>query len=456
MNDLAIFVGRLHPLVVHLPIGILLLAAVLEFWPGGIAVRTRRLTWGLGAASALAAVGIGWVLAETGGYGDEVFAHRWLGVGVAVLAVVGFALSARGGLAAKLAAVTTAVVLGLAGHAGGNLTHGEDYLWAYAPGVVQAVAGYEPSPARAEVDLSGRTPDSVAVFAEVLQPLLELRCIECHDASRQNGGLRLDAPHHVLAGGRGGPIVVAGKPMASEWVRRVTLPRSNRKSMPPKGDAIDYADVRLLSWWIERGADTLARIVPEEVPEDVAAILQRRYGLAMTPKPFVERLTGPAASEDDLAALAAEGWLVERLSPSSPALSVKVVPGGALAPGAWRVLSERVPEQVAWLDVGGHRLAAEEVELLAGLPNLYRLRLDGTDVTDASVERLASLPHLASLNLYDTPVTDAALEALVEAPALRQLYLFQSGTTAAGVEAFAEARPDVEVDRGFSFAIRGG
>lgn len=446
-----IFIGRLHPLVVHLPIGILLLAAVLEFWPGGIAPRVRRIAWGLGALSAAGAAAVGWVLAESGGYGEEVFAHRWLGVGVAGLAVLGFAVSARGGLPAKLAALTTAALLGFAGHAGGNLTHGDDYLWAYAPGIVQAAAGYEPTATAAEVDLTGREPDSVLVFTELLQPMLELRCVACHDDARQNGGLRLDAAHHVLAGGRGGPIVTAGEPMSSEWLRRVTLPRSNRKSMPPKGDALDYADVRLLAWWIERGADTLDRIDVRDVPDDVAAILEARYGLALTPKPFAERLVAPPVTDGHLAALASAGWVAERLSPLSPALSVRVAAGQALGAPALETLAEHVPEQVVWLDLGGQPLSDDAAQALQRLPNLQRLRVNGTAITDASVARLAQLTNLASLNLYDTPVTDASLEALVGAPALRRLYLWQSGTTDAGVAAFAEARPDVTVDRGFAF-----
>ena len=453
MNDLLLFLGRLHPLVVHLPIGILLLAAALEFWPGGVPLHARRIAWGLGAVGAIAAAAVGWILAESGGYGEEVFAHRWLGVGVAVLGAVGFALSAAGGLPAKLAAVATAVVLSLAGHAGGNLTHGEDYLWAYAPGFVQAAAGYEPTPTRAEVDLAGRSPDSVLVYADLIAPVVELRCVACHDADRSNAGLRLDAPHHVLAGARGGPIVVAGEPMESEWLRRVTLPRSNSKSMPPKGDALDYADVRLLAWWIERGADTLDRVGVDDVPDDVAAILEDRYGLALEPAPFADRLQAPPLPPEATAKLAEHGWALDPLTPSSPAVAARPASGRTLDAEAIRALVETVPEQVVRLDLGGQPIADEALAQLAELPNLHTLRLDGTAVTDATVARLAALPHLASLNLYDTGVSDAALESLTDAPALEHLYLWRSGATAAGVDAFAAARPEVDVDRGFAFAM---
>ena len=46
--DLGLFFGRLHPLIVHLPIGFLLLAAVLEWWPGEKARPAIQTAWFLG------------------------------------------------------------------------------------------------------------------------------------------------------------------------------------------------------------------------------------------------------------------------------------------------------------------------------------------------------------------------------------------------------------------------
>ena len=81
--------GRLHPLIVHLPIGILLFAYTLMLFE-----RFRRVDMAaavsfallLGAISAAAACGAGWLLAQSGEYNaDLVFKHQWTGIATAAL-----------------------------------------------------------------------------------------------------------------------------------------------------------------------------------------------------------------------------------------------------------------------------------------------------------------------------------------------------------------------------------
>ena len=77
MENMFLFLGRLHPLVVHLPIGILLLLAFIElagYWSRfprlGGAQRTVILA--CGAVASLAAAGLGWLLAERGDFSGTV------------------------------------------------------------------------------------------------------------------------------------------------------------------------------------------------------------------------------------------------------------------------------------------------------------------------------------------------------------------------------------------------
>src|SRR5260221_2067233 len=85
--------GRLHPLLVHLPIALILIAAVAEI----VSVATRFQEWHTaavanvraGAAFAMAAAVAGWLLASSriveASPGLEW--HRWLGLAAAVAAV---------------------------------------------------------------------------------------------------------------------------------------------------------------------------------------------------------------------------------------------------------------------------------------------------------------------------------------------------------------------------------
>lgn len=451
LADLALFFGRFHPLVVHLPIGILILAAVLEFWPGDKARTAIRVAWVLGALSAVAAAGLGWLLAAESGGGDTLFWHRWLGVGVAALAVGGVFLATKGGKLAKGYGLLTVALLGLAGHQGGNLTHGEDYLFQHAPPVVQRLAGHGVD-SSAHVDWERVDVDSINLYAAFLRPALDETCVKCHNAGKQNGGLRMDEAHFLFPGGDGGPIITAGNAMKSSWYKRVTLPRDNVKSMPPQGQPWDFADIELLKYWIDEGADTLFVFDPAGTPDHIKELLKRDYGLDLRPRLFVETTTAPAASPQKLDELSEMNWSVSPLTTSGSALELKPAPGRELAPDALPRLAEIAPEQVVYLSLDNLPLTDADLAVLTKFPNLNRLRLNGTQVGLATVERLAKLPHLESLNLYATGLDDGVFEYLATFPSLRRVYLWQTGVTEAAATTYAEAHPEVDVDTGFTFA----
>src|SRR5215471_18811197 len=87
------FVGRFHPLAVHLPIALVLLVAVLECAGLLPALRHLKASAGfvlaLAAATALNAVFLGWMLGRSGGYeGSLVTRHMWGGISLAAALVV--------------------------------------------------------------------------------------------------------------------------------------------------------------------------------------------------------------------------------------------------------------------------------------------------------------------------------------------------------------------------------
>src|SRR5215470_10233922 len=88
-GELNQFVGRFHPLVVHLPIAFLLLVPLLECI--GLFRRWNHLrelagfVLVLSSISVFAAVFLGWLLAWSGGYeGNLVVSHMWGGFLLAV------------------------------------------------------------------------------------------------------------------------------------------------------------------------------------------------------------------------------------------------------------------------------------------------------------------------------------------------------------------------------------
>ena len=138
------FLGRFHPVAVHLPIGLLLAAALAEVifiwtraeWLSGAA----RFSVLLGAAGAVGAASLGWLNAMSANYDGDLAQvlenHRWLGTGTAVLAVVVAVLSevyrrrpvTMWRVAYRLSLFIAAAAVGLTGHLGGTLVYGVNYL----------------------------------------------------------------------------------------------------------------------------------------------------------------------------------------------------------------------------------------------------------------------------------------------------------------------------------------
>src|SRR5689334_21791150 len=76
--------GRLHVAVVHLPVALLLVAAILELWHLIRRSPTRspsaRTCLVIGAASAVIATATGWIHRGSTPNGDTLVRHQWLGV----------------------------------------------------------------------------------------------------------------------------------------------------------------------------------------------------------------------------------------------------------------------------------------------------------------------------------------------------------------------------------------
>lgn len=448
--DFGLFLGRFHPLLVHLPIGILLLAVGLEWWPGDRMRTAIRLSWAAGAISAVVTAFCGWLLAGEAGGGDGLFWHKWLGISVAVMALIGVWVARRNRSFVRAYGLGTVLVLALAGHQGGNLTHGDEYLWQHAPGPLQKLVGHVPN-GDASHDWSRVNLDSINIFTTFLEPAINDKCVRCHNENKQNGGLRMDTPRQLLAGGDGGSIIRPGAPLESEWLRRLTLPRDHKNAMPPDDAPVDFVVTRLLEYWIAEGADTLAVLDPQRTPADLKALLLRDYQLELRPRLFVETVLAPAVSAPILDSLRSMHWSISSLLPGRHVYEVKPLPGHQPGPEALVALAELLPEQVVYLSLERLPLGDKDLGPLSAFKNLHRLRLNGTQVGPQTVEQLQSLAHLASLNLYDTPVDDQIFTALAGYPALKKLYLWQTAVSDTAAHAFANRHPLIEVDTGFRF-----
>ncbi len=451
--DLGLFLGRFHPVIVHLPIGFLLLAGLMEllsrkkgFEHLGSAV-SFSLFWG--ALSGVLAVTLGLLLAEAGGYDeDNLYWHRFLGIVVAVGAVFVYLLkSGRLSLSGKVYSWVLGVLVLLVfvtGHLGGVLTHGGNYLVQYAPEFVQKIfLGQEEGPTR---DIP-HIPDSVGVYEHLISPIFEAKCVQCHNEDQQKGGLALTDPESVAKGGEDGEIINPGDPFQSELFSRVTLSQTSRKFMPLKGPPLTYGEVRLLQWWIAQGASFESRITEASVPEDVKSVLLRDYEYDMKPRSYVEVASVEPLDEESYAKMESSGLKVHMLAAENYFLEVGPK-GDSVTKDQMEALL-MAKEQITWLNLGKAGVTDEMLSVISQLPNLTRLRLQQNPITDQGVASLEGLKHLESLNLYGTEVTDTSLDVFRTFPALRRLYLWQTEVTTDGVENLKSERQHLDINTGF-------
>jgi len=448
--------GRLHPLLLHLPIGFLLGALVLEVAAsrGRLERSTLAAFLWLAALSAVCAAGTGWLLGQEDGYGGEtVLRHERLGIAVAVAALLAALAHGRDGRSAtrlglhRAALVAACVLLVPAGHLGSTLTHGAD--WLEGPRPPRAAPAETPPPADADADADEMEArgdaepalEAQAVLADEALAVLSARCGSCHGARKQKGGLRVDGRAALLAGGDSGPALVPGDAAASLLLERLLLPLEHEDHMPPEGKPQPGADeIALVQRWIEAGAPAGAERVEDQVAEAAAPDPVEAAPAAPAEPP------GPPAAR--LAALE-EAFVHHETEDGDPRrlrLDVAAVAQGFGDDELQRLVVPLAPWTEELL-LARSRVGDAALVELARFPVLRRLDLAATAVTAAGLEALRGHATLRELNLSRTHLSDACVEALLALPALARLNVWEAGLSDAAL-ARLRARPDLAVEAG--------
>ena len=432
MGGALTFIGRLHPLLVHLPIGILLLAILLEALSMRVGYTGLKpaadLSLLIGCCSAALSCCTGWLLSQTGDYDPGlVVVHQWLAISLTLISA-GLYFVVRGRAPGRWESVLmcfVVVLLILTGHWGGSLTHGPGYL---TDGLTPA--NTEPT-LRPVADIR-----SAVVYSSMVEPVLHDNCYGCHSAVRVKGGLRLDGPDRILRGGKDGPVIVAGESAASLLVKRIGLPLDDEHHMAPKEKGqLTPVEIRLLRWWIDHGASFDKTVGGLPADTGMSAVWQAFHmgtagpvaGLAVMNVADSDLPVGPVvpAPAEAVRLLRANGELVLPIAQGSNYLELDCVSDtlGPEALNAIRMLKEQlVSLKCSWVRGGGDGL----VPAAAACPRLVRLWLDHTGITGANLGELRALANLKYLNLTGTAVRAEDVERLKGMPKLSELYLYQT------------------------------
>ncbi len=207
-------VGRMHPLVLHFPIVLMIVAIVAELFLSSSKDYNEIGDWLLLSVAGTAVLTsiMGLLLSVEGGYEeDALFFHKYGGIVLSLLALTWYAFREKirkRKIATALVGVISVIAIIVTGHQGANITHGEDFL-------LGPISSDEEQPAVLMED--------AVVFTHMVMPILESKCISCHNSGKAKGELTMESAALLVKGGKNGALwdtgILAG-PAGRGQVRR--------------------------------------------------------------------------------------------------------------------------------------------------------------------------------------------------------------------------------------------
>jgi uncharacterized membrane protein/mono/diheme cytochrome c family protein len=453
------FLGSFHPVLVHLPIGILIVALLLEWLSRKSKYASVKgaipVIFFAAALTAIMACMTGYWLSLSGEY-DEVTLgrHKWMGIITALLSSMAYVLK-QGYLPIPSAnkiynvfCVALSVLIVVTGHLGGNLTHGSGYLVKNLPEPLRKTFGY------ADLQTESKPiPDvqEAAVYDDLVARVIQKKCISCHGPDKQKGGLRLDTKEWIDKGGKDGKILTSGSPEQSELIKRLLLPVEDEDHMPPKEkNQLTENEIALLHWWIKQGPQfdkQVKDIAQNDTIKKILLSFQDGNNAIASTASYIPS-TAVAPVRQTLAdSLKKAGVLLQILSPGNNYISASFINMQQNVDSVMPLIAG-LKDQLIILRLSGKKLSDSSFKYLSGLTELRRLYLDRTTVTDTGIVHINSLEKLQYLNLVGTGVSAGGLKKLTGLKSIQSIFLYQSRVGSQDYDEMKRLFPGASIDTG--------
>lgn len=422
-------IGRMHPLILHFPIVILLIAMLMEFFRFRPENESNTFYNNflknlllIGSLFAAVTVIMGLFLSKEEGYaGDTLEWHKWTGAGIFFFASFIYWIRKNNWYKApiaKVSALLTVVALVLTGHYGAALTHGGDFI-------------FEPIAKSMEPDA---VPiEKAVVFDDVIMPIFQQKCVSCHNPDKLKGELMLTDVKSIQKGGKSGKLFVPGNPAISLLMERIHLPMEDKKRMPPSGKSqLTPDEMRLLALWVKGNGDFKRKVLDLPANDSLRILASARLKPAEVQE---EQFDFDAVDEETIAKLNNDYRTIAVLAKESPAVSVNIYNRSAYSVKQLDELTD-IKKQIVSLNLNKLPVTDADLKSVSKFENLRKLDLNFTDVTSAGLKELSSLKHLHSLTLSGTKVNFEGLKT--QLPALKALKTVAVWETALTVNEIAQ------------------
>jgi len=295
--------------------------------------------------------------------------------------------------------VVTIILLSITGHFGGQITHGSEYL--KLPDFSQTT--------------NLTNIDSIALYKTVVMPILDNKCVKCHNQNKSKGDLMMNSKEAILKGGESGAILVSFDASSSHLYNYPNLPIDDKMHMPPEGNSqLTENEIELLKIWIDKGANFEEYSSLESFDVD-----QREVVMSFIPAdlPIVD-----PPRKKDLESLLDLNFRLERNSITNNYVEAKFL-GKNLKSKHLNALL-RIKDQLIKLDLSNSNLNDNLVSKLNSLKNLKYLKINNTSVTDNGLFSISS--SVESLNLNNTDISYDGVNQLLQSNELKTVYLWKT------------------------------
>ena len=432
------FLGRFHPLLVHLPIGFLILAILIESYSSIFKIKINRrivnFTWFIAFFSSVLTTILGLLVAETGHYIDEnLFMHKIFGLSLTAISFISWflRLSIFSNLFSSslktLSNTIIIVLLTLTGHYGGNLTHGETYLVDYAPENIKELVVKKNKYVELEID-------SVKVYDDLIQPIFNQKCVSCHNKEISRGNLNMDSYSNLLKGGSSGIPINKSDPRKSLLIRRITMPTSELKYMPPDGEPVSFDEIKTLIWWINNLDKSNENLVSLKVEDDIKESLEMLYSLNFTEKQWFEKISIDKIDESLGQNIDNSVFQIKFISDEKKFLSVKYLQKNVSVSDIEKL--EKISKYIAYFTAKSSNISNELIKGISNFENLVKLEIQDNNIDDESIKILQSLKNLEILNIHNTKITNKSIEILKKFKNLKRAYVWGTSISRSEIDEF--------------------
>ena len=407
------WLGHWHPLILHFPI-VLILVTILQYWRGD-----PNISWYLAITTLFTLVSAitGLLLSLEGGTkGGLILTHQWLGVSVAYLMAYWFWFFQN--------PVTTKVYLGvlqsglvilivLTGHYGGMVTHGTEFL------------AFESADSNEIIPI----PENPNIYTHIVQPVLNKRCVSCHNENKAKGELVLVDFDSFLKGGESGSLINKNELDNNELLKRIRLPIDHKDHMPPeKEKQLTKAELTILKEWM--GQTALDNLYFSDL-EDTLPLYEIVQSKIEESKTSTWDLL-PEVSDNRIAELSSDYCTIQRIYNNTDALQVLIFPHSTYSPELLQNLKP-IAENIIELDLSNLPLSANEIKTISFFSNIEILKMSGTSIGDDDFKGIGKLDKLRILKVYNTQLGDVAIDHLSALVGLSDLYIYNTRFTEEGI-----------------------